>query len=165
MAHMPTTRFGRYRFYRERALRRARKARKVSTIGFSDGSPGNGGAPTRRQRVIAGFPKQIPRSFPLHPNHGWAFGGFGVTIQRFHSRFRFDQALLPEFVHDRYPAWYHPSEQLTNCYFRRVKRLPRLAHIPVVGYRHGLGELESADFFPFDFYPSGAPSYRSQHFP
>ncbi len=160
MAHMPTTRRGRFLFYRARQRRRLEKARRRATAAVFSSDHGYEAA-TKRSWDLSEYTKQMHSVYPLHPNQHWGGVVFGVEIVRRHAKGLFDYLVLPS------PPFYPPDRnshfkvEVTRGYFRRLKSIPRLRHIPRLPWRHTHAELGPRDYFPFPFYPSGAPSYRS----
>jgi len=157
---MPTTRRGRFLFYKQRARKRLKVVyehakRKHST------APGDH-RPTNRRYDVSGLVKQLPRVYPLHfweksldeieyLLRGWTMGGrnrFGVIRHP------------PVFPTEGFPFDVRNGTQ-TGYHDRRVLSVPRLHSLPLLSYPTPRDLVPPGRFFPFAFYPSGRPSYAS----
>jgi len=157
---MPTTRYGRYRFYRARQRRRLEKARRRAAVQDEVGGPPGSGA-TKREWDLSEFTKQMPRSYPLKPNHHFASVGFPTTIDPIPSRGVFGVVHLEQL--DGFPLGlhYHHDKDESGAFFRRLKSIPRIRHLPRLPWKHAKEDLLPGAFYQPAFYHSGAPSYRS----
>lgn len=160
MAIMPTTRRGRFLFYKQRARRRLARvydrAKRVRTELSPEDSP-----PVRRHDV-SGYGKQAPRVYPRHFGFKdmtaaeWLdLGWTPPTRERWGVARGWSGALI-----DR-PAWMWGNGTTTGYYDRRVKRVPRLSHVPLLPWNRSQDGLVAGMVYPFEFYPSGRRSYAS----
>ncbi len=158
--HLPPTRRGRYLLYR---LRQKNRRRYAATRSPSLPAAGyyNGGHATRLGCVLFGWEKQTGRTYPLDPTHftdpplpraAWRVppsrGVWGVL------------PLLPPYEsgvgHE-----FHASYARQGYFKRRVTSTPKVRHLEKRAYLFAKEDLPPGAFYPFDLYPSGAPSYRS----
>lgn len=151
MSKMPTTRRGRYLFYRARAKRRhkriyaclsrpdpdahAQAARSYDTSGLE------------MQFVKVGGPKyvQSPRPF-----HFWLLTG---RVKPDYKLWGVVPSLVPHS-----PFWSPKTSfrsPVTFYAFRRVHHVPRLKHLPIRPYRFPIAAVDKFSFYPWKFYPSG----------
>ena len=161
MAHvplgpMPTTRFGRFKFYRRRALRRLERAhRRIPTI--TGVYTALGEAPTGRAVDLAGYTKQMARSYPLRPvvwvpqlpPNFWRVKPdrevFGVPLETNAWWW------LPVYHRNR------PRHAQRHYTTRRVKSIPRLKHLGRLPWRHSILAVLDHNHYPSQYptYPSG----------
>lgn len=157
---MPTTRRGRYLYYRERAIRRNKLARGrggwVSEPGGSDGNRTTG-----RGIDFSEWTKQVPKTYPKEPT---AFNG-GLLHDLFWkvkpTKGRFG---VPHYS-PIYPPWWGPNTHDTyngGFYFhRRIRSIPPQSWWTYKPYLLPKSALKKGDVYPFEKYPSGAPSFAS----
>lgn len=159
---MPTTRKGRFEYFKARQRRRLARARFRRAHDSSNLMFGFGGHHmSSREPDISSFTKQEPREYPrVQVNVAYYYvapspwrveptrGVFGV----------------PEWVPVTAgfpPPGYHVSKPFLGYVSKRLKSIPRLKHIPRKPWKFTKGEILPGDFYPYDVYPSGQPSHRS----
>lgn len=148
---MPTTRRGRYIFYRQRARRRRRRLEtKLSRPG----------AHARRQAArmldARSAPMQVEKLHGLkyvispRPPFFWLVAG---RVKPDRGVWGVVPNLFPPFG-----SWgpnTHFREPTTFYAFRRVHHLPRLKHLPRLPYPFPISALDPFQFYPYPVYPSG----------
>jgi hypothetical protein len=157
---MPTTRRGRFLYYKARAVKRNKLARNrgayVSPPGGSDAN-----RVTARGLDHSMWEKQAPKSHPVEPTNytkgllpdsAWvvkpAKGRFGVLKHW-----------------DLTPPWWGPKTRPTygsQGYFeRRVRSIPSQSLWTYLPYLLPKSALRKGDVYPFATYPSGRPSFAA----
>lgn len=153
---MPTTRRGRYEFYRKRALRRQKLLRQRHPYqgDFTENrrcsrKPDNQFTPQQAPE------KYLPPDRPPFPETYWLLPGHVKPDKGIWGVVQIENFLPPGTV-----LTHGLEKSITGYYFRRVKSCPRLHHwtyLPRVGPMPPDG---SHAFYPFEFYPSGAYNPR-----
>lgn len=110
---------------------------------------------------LSEFTKQMPRSYPRHPNNAFGFVHFPIIIDPRPGRGVFGVVHLP--VIDGLPDGlsYHHKEDKTGAFFRRLKSIPRIKHLPRLGWAHAKESLPKRCFYNLPTYHDGSPSYHS----
>jgi hypothetical protein len=157
---MPTTRYGRYIFYRNRARRRKRREETRRPSTSIDGKQRTG-----RHRLWDLWGKQAPKEYPryVHPHdaYDWHSTASWITNPK--------KGVFP-VIRDIYRmppfTWPigHPRTSTVGFQWRRVQSMPRARHRPWAPWRFTREELLPGDFYSLEFYPSGARSYYYRTF-
>lgn len=152
---MPTTRRGRYLFYKKRARRRYFQNEKKR---YKPGVKAR--RTTARKREVHLWGKQVSLTIPLKPRN--APNTFDWTTQFW--MVKPDYALFgvrPRNPLDGLPYWAnaHQQEARVGYQVRRVLSIPRLHSAPWQPYKFALVDVPPSRFYPHEFYPSGQRSY------
>lgn len=157
---MPTTRLGRFLFYKQRQLRRRKRRERRANISHT--KPATDRTRTCRRIDVSGETKQVGRTYPRHPYgdgwdatdwiaHGWTPprpGRWGVL--------GLNDGMPPSLFDAN-----HPRNVQVGYHHRRVLSIPRFRHLPRLPYRFTHDQLSPQHYYPYDVYQSGRPSYRS----
>lgn len=153
---MPTTRRGRFIFYRDRAQRRHTRIWKDH---WRPSLHGHGF--TSRGWDTTGFRFQFPKSFgPKYvqsprPTTFWLPSG---VIKPKYKLFPFVPVPFPK------PFWWGPKTHWTSAHagfwHRRIHHVPPLKHVPRLPYRYPISVIGPFMGYPFTTYPSGQPNPR-----
>lgn len=164
MPVMPTTRRGRFLLYKHRSREREKRVHWRRHRNPADAAHSHN--LTNRAIDIIALPKQKVRKYPLHfaekamePWEWLALGWTPPDYKKWGWLGEGDWTPAPPGSRG------YPREAVIGYFDRRAKSIPRLHSLPRKPYARTHAELVEANYYPSDFYPSGAPSYRSQHFP
>lgn len=157
---MPTTRRGRFLFYKARQRRRWKRLQQRHP---SRGGPVNetpGAHPTSRAIDHSEATKQMQRSYPKRPvysdNNGAETWGWRVRPQRC----VFGVLDSPPTVYLTAGGFTHPHLPVIGYVEKRLKWLPRLKHLPRKPWRYTIDAVEAFNHYPESYvlYPSGMPN-------
>jgi hypothetical protein len=155
---MPSTRYARYLFYRRRALKRVKRARARHVSLASDYTH-----KTERVFDLSSFSKQMPRVFPQRVV-GAVVGGdpqhYPFVVSAAAYRMPPHATIFWVLVIGGQPVG-HARFEYVVYHRRRVLSIAPLKQIPKRPYVYPLNPARPDWYYPFSFYPSGAPSYRS----
>lgn len=157
---MPTTRRGRFLFYKARAKRRTKKCHQRRQ---RVGSPvTNGHNATNRAIDKSGETLQMPRVYPRHfPEKWmdaaeWLLHGWTPPAKR-----KWGWLGDGTWVDAPLGSRGHSRVAVVGYHDRRALSIPRLRHLPRLPYLHPKESLDKGNFYQPDFYPSGGPSWCS----
>jgi hypothetical protein len=157
---MPTTRRGRFLVYRQRSLKRRRRLEKAVAKASTPGGY-EGHRYTRREFDWAVFGKQAARTYPKNPTevHG---GGLLDPFWRVKPKKGVWGVANYDPTTGVYPGnTGHVRTAFLFYQLRRVTSIPRASWISVRAWAFAVGDVPMTEFYPFDTYPSGRPSYVS----
>lgn len=158
---MPTTRRGRFLFFKARAIRRMKR---VHAKHFSNNPLFDYGGHRSMCRTydVSDYEKQVPRDADLPPTiaHRPPYPLTAWRVQP--SRDHWGVIEVPPGTSDSPSGTYHRSEAFVGYHERRRKSIPRLKHLDLLPYPDPPVEVHWRDRYPFEFYPSGQ---ANPHFP
>jgi hypothetical protein len=153
---MPTTRRGRYLFYRSRARRRRDRAWGRGPV-LSNATRRKAG----RRFDLSLFRKQVVQDTPLlrvAPPRGEPF--WEVAGRTKPGRGVWGVVPWPWWFGPLDPTAFHYREPWVGYHHRRLLSLPRLRHLPKLPYPFEIDDLLWWEFYPWSIYPSGRPNPR-----
>ncbi len=153
---MPTTRRGRYLFYRDRARRRRDRAWARGPV-LSGATRRKAG----RRFDLSIFSKQVVQDMPLlrvAPPRGEAF--WQVVGRTKPRRGVWGVVPIPWWFPPAPVGAHHARIGAVGYHFRRLLSLPRLKHLPRLPYPLATADLLWWEFYPWTVYASGRPNPR-----
>lgn len=151
---MPTTRRGRFLFYRDRAMRRVRKAWKRRAFTFALPTDPYFHKAGTRGFDLSGFTVQVPLTDYDPVGTVFPPGTWSVSWLIRPSRGVWGVLISPG-VYDPLRPGNHAPDARQGYSVRRVLSVPRLKHIPRTGFAGPYDPARAGDYWPFHTYPSG----------
>lgn len=154
MPLMPSTRYGRFLFYRSRALRRRHRAWQ-RTARSGPGVLNRRFGATRRAIDLSPYGKQAIRVYPKKRRKlGVATGGFVFwNVKPARGVWGVKRTIRTNPAHWG-PNTHHRLSR-EGYFSRRVLSLPRLRHLQYKAYAGAVAEVHPRELYPFQWYPSG----------
>lgn len=154
MPHMPTTRGGRFIFYRNRQLNRHDRMWNRSPHPPAT-EPGTGKHSTRRPHDWSDFTLQNARSYHFGPGYICPFNAQAAPWLVTPARGRWGVLDWTK----PFDPWWAPTTNyrwaILGYRLRRIRSVPRITHIPHGPYRQPMAAVDLREFYRREFYPSG----------